>query len=183
MKTTSKEREEMSAHFEMKKDMIRRNAMRNGLHDHLIRTAEARRLQAEAIAKSVHWLWTKARWAFKRLMNGKSREQTPAANGKQISTALGRASVADALRPDLLRLARLVRRYILEPYAHRRRRRIAIAELRSLDDHLLADIGLTRGQIELAVDGILPRRGKPFLRSVERSVPAEELRYELPMAA
>ena len=47
---------------------------------------------------------------------------------------------------NLLRLARVLRRFILEPYARRRRRRVAIAQLRSLDDHLLADIGLTSGQ-------------------------------------
>jgi uncharacterized protein YjiS (DUF1127 family) len=174
----------MSAQIVMKDDVIRRNhAMRNGLHDHLIRTAEARRLQAEAIAKAVHWVWTNARRIVERLMNGKSREQTPAANDKQIAKTLSRASVADAFRRDVQRLARPVSRFILEPYVRRRKRRIAIAQLRSLDDHLLADIGLTRGQIELAVDGILPRRGKPFLRPVERSVPAEELRHELPMAA
>jgi uncharacterized protein YjiS (DUF1127 family) len=174
----------MPAQLEMKKDVSRRNhAMRNGLHDHMIRTAEARRLQAEAIAKSVHWLWTKARWAFGRLMNGKSRELTAAANGKQISTALGRASVAGAFRPDLLRLARLVRRYILEPHARRRGRRIAIAQLRSLDDRLLADIGVKRSEIEFAVDGMLPRRTDFFPRSIEQSVPAEEARNELPLAA
>jgi len=174
----------MPAQFAMKKDVSRRNhAMRNSLHNHMIRTAEARRLQAEAIAKSVHWLWTKARWALGRLMNGKSRELTAAANGKRISTALGRASVADAFRPDLLRLARLVRRYILEPYARRRRRRIAIAQLRSLDDQLLADIGVKRSEIEFAVDGMLSRRSDFFPRSVGRSVPAEEARNELPLAA
>lgn len=174
----------MSTQFAMPDDVIRRNhATRDGLHDHLIRTAEARRLQAEAIAKAVHWLWTNARRALARAMNGKSREQTPAANGKRISKALGRASVADAFRPDLLRLARLVRRFMLEPYARRHRRRIAIAQLRSLDDHLLADIGLTRGQIELAVDGMLPRRGKSFSRPVERRLPAEQVRHELPLAA
>ena len=116
-------------------------------------------------------------------MNGKSREQTPAANGKQISKTRGRASVADAFRRDRLRLARLVRGFILEPYARRRRRRIAVAQLRSLDDRLLADIGLTRGQIELAVDGMLPRRGHTLSRPVGRGVPAEEARHELPMAA
>ena len=61
--------------------------------------------------------------------------------------------------------------------------RIAIAQLRSLDDHLLADIGLTRGQIELAVDGMLPRRGKPFSRPVGQGVPAGQVRHELPLAA
>ena len=93
----------MSAQFEMQDDVIRRNhAMRNGLHDHLIRTAEARQRQAEAIVKGVHWVWTRTRRALERLTNGKSREQTSAANGKQISKSLGRASVADAFRRDLL---------------------------------------------------------------------------------
>jgi uncharacterized protein YjiS (DUF1127 family) len=184
MKTTSKEREKMPAQFEVKKDVIRRNhAMRNGLHDHLIRTAEARQRQAEAIAQAVHWVWTKSRRALERLTNGKSREQTPAANGKQISRTLGRASGADAFRRDLLRLARLVRRSILEPYARKRRRRIAIAQLRTLDDHLLADIGLTRGQIEFAVDGKLAPRGAILSRPAGRSLPAEEGRHELPLAA
>ena len=174
----------MSAQLKVQDDVIRRShAKAHGLHDHLIRTPEARRRQAEAIANGVHWVWTKALRALERLMNGKSREQTPAANGKQIAESLGRASVADAFRRDLQRLARLVRRFIVEPYARRRRRRIAIAQLRLLDDHLLADIGLTRGQIELAVDGMLSRRGKSLSRPVERSVPAEEAPDELRMAA
>jgi uncharacterized protein YjiS (DUF1127 family) len=174
----------MSTQFATQDDVIRRNyAMKNGLHDHLIRTAEARRLQAEAIAKAVHGLWTNARRVFERLMNGKSREQAPATNGNQIFKTLGRASVADAFRRDRQRLARLVHRLILEPYARRRRRRIAIAQLRSLDDHLLADIGLARGQIELAVDGMLSRRGKTCPRPVGQGVPAEKARHELPMAA
>jgi uncharacterized protein YjiS (DUF1127 family) len=100
---------------------------------------------------------------------------------REIPATLGRASVADAFRRDLLRLARLVRRHILEPHAHRRRRRIAITQLRGLDDHLLADIGLTRGQIELAVDGMLAPRGDTFSPPVGRSMPAEEA--ELPLAA
>lgn len=174
----------MSAQFVMQDDVIRRNhAMRNDLHDHLICTAEARRLQAEAIAQAVHWLWTKARWAFGRLMNAKSGEETPAANGKQIVKALGRASVADAFKSDLLRLGRPVRRFILEPYARRRRRRIAIAHLEGMDDRLLADIGLRRSDIELMVDGMLPRGVSDIARPVGRVVPAEEARHELPLAA
>jgi uncharacterized protein YjiS (DUF1127 family) len=174
----------MPAQLRMQNDVIGRNHARGrGLHDHLVRTAEARQRQAEAIVEGVHWVWTTARRALERLMNGKSREQTPAANGKQIARSLGRASVADAFRRDLLRLARLVRRFILEPCARRRRCRIAIAQLRLLDDHLLADIGLTRGQIELAVDGMLSRRGKSLSRPVERSVQAEEAPDELRMAA
>jgi uncharacterized protein YjiS (DUF1127 family) len=139
--------------------------------------------QAEVIVEDVHWVWTNVRRALERLTNGKSREQTPGANGKQISKTLGRAGVSDAFRRDLLRLARLVRRFILEPYARKRRRRIAIAQLRLLDDHLLADIGLTRGQIELGVDGMLARRGTSFSPPAGRSMPAEEARRELPLAA
>ena len=43
-------------------------------------------------------------------------------------------------------------------------------------------IGLTRGQIELAVDGLLLRRGEPFTRPPGRAVPAEDARDELQMA-
>ncbi len=39
-----------------------------------------------------------------------------------------------------------------------RKRRLAIRELERLDAHLLADIGLDRGQIRYAVDGL---RGSP----------------------
>jgi uncharacterized protein YjiS (DUF1127 family) len=169
---------------QMQNDVIRpTHARRHSLHDHLIRTAEARRQQSEAIVRGTQRVWTNARRALERLINGKSRERTPASNGKQISKTLGRAKVADAFRRDLMRLARLVRRSVLEPHARRRRRRSAIAQLRSLDDRLLADIGLMRGQIELAVDGMLSRRGKSFSRSVGRGVPAEEARDELSAAA
>lgn len=173
----------MSAQLGMQDGLIRRNHARgHGLHDHLVRTAEARQRQAEAIAKGVHRVWTNALRALERLANGKPREQTPATNGKQASKSLGRDSLADAFRRDRLRLSRLVRRFILEPHARRRRRRIAVAQLRSLDDRLLADIGLTRGQIELAVDGMLARRGHTLSRPGGRSLPAAEGR-ELPLAA
>lgn len=61
-----------------KNGVIRRDrAKRYGLHDHLLATAEARRLQAEAIAKGVRWAWTHARRALERLLNGNSGERTP----------------------------------------------------------------------------------------------------------
>ena len=174
----------MSARRGVQDDAIGRNqARRHRLRGHLIRTAEARQRQAEAIARAVHRVWTSARGAMERLLNGKSRAQTAAANGEQISGTGERASVVDAFRQARLRPARWVRRFILEPYARRRRRRIAIAQLRSLDDHLLADIGVMRGHIELAVDGILPRQDRRFSRPVGRGAPAAAARDELPMAA
>ena len=92
-------------------------------------------------------------------------------------------AIADAISRGILRLARRVRRSIVEPFARRRRRGVAIAQLRALDDSLLADIGLTRGEIEVAVDGMLTRRGKSFSRPIGRGVPTEEARHDLPMAA
>jgi uncharacterized protein YjiS (DUF1127 family) len=44
-------------------------------------------------------------------------------------------------------------------------RRAAIASLRELDDRLLWDIGLTRFQIEAAVDGFIPPSDKARMRS------------------
>jgi uncharacterized protein YjiS (DUF1127 family) len=131
----------------------RDHARERGLHDHLIRTAEARRRQAELLARGVHRAWTVARRALERLINGKGRERLPAANGTDLP-------VADAVRRDWRPLARLVRRYVLEPYARRRRRRLAIAQLRALDDRLLADIGVMRGQIELAVEACWRRAAR-----------------------
>jgi uncharacterized protein YjiS (DUF1127 family) len=173
----------MSAQLRMQNEVIRRDHARgHGLPDHLARSIELRRRQAEAITEGVHWVWRHARRALARLLSMVWRERPPAANGKKISKSLGRASVADAFRQDRVRLARLVR-LVLEPYARRRRRRIAIAQLRTLDNRLLADIGVSRGQIELAVDGMLARRDHARSRPAGESLPAEEDRYELPLAA
>jgi uncharacterized protein YjiS (DUF1127 family) len=156
----------MLARLEVQNHVIGRDHARgHGLHDHLTRTAEARRRRAEAIAEGVRSAWTKAWRALNGLMTGNPREQTPG-----------------AFRRVRLRLTRWVRRFILEPHARRRPRRIAVAQLRSLDDHLLADIGLARGQIELAVDGMLARRGHTLSRPAGPSWPAPACR-ELPLAA
>jgi uncharacterized protein YjiS (DUF1127 family) len=60
-----------------------------------------------------------------------------------------------ALRWGLSSVAALVRRQLLEPLTRRSERKRAIGRLAELDDRLLADIGLRRGDIELAVDGLL----------------------------
>jgi uncharacterized protein YjiS (DUF1127 family) len=174
----------MSTRLEMHHGVIRcGHPGERGLHDHLIRTAHARRRRAEAIASAVHRVWTAARRALERLINAKPRERPPARNGKNIPATPGRASVADAVRRDWRPLARLLRRYVLEPYARRRRRRHAIAQLRALDDRLLADIGVMRGQIELAVDGLLASRGEGWSRPRRRSLPTAAPQHELPLAA
>ncbi len=53
--------------------------------------------------------------------------------------------------PAKARLGTAVRRAI-EGLRHWRRRRRAIAELGTLDDHMLKDIGISRGQIRDVVD-------------------------------
>lgn len=53
---------------------------------------------------------------------------------------------------------RLVDRFILAPWAEWRCRQLALAELSRLDDHMLADIGITRGEIPGIVAGELPPR-------------------------
>jgi len=59
------------------------------------------------------------------------------------------------IRGGLAAASRLLRRYLREPIARRSQRRHALSALAALDDRLLADIGLRRGDIELAVDGRL----------------------------
>jgi uncharacterized protein YjiS (DUF1127 family) len=52
-------------------------------------------------------------------------------------------------------LASLLQDRLLEPIARRSQRQRALAELATMDDRLLADIGLQRSDIALAVDGRL----------------------------
>jgi uncharacterized protein YjiS (DUF1127 family) len=47
-----------------------------------------------------------------------------------------------------------VDRHLVQPLLARRRKRIAYRELMALDDRQLADIGVTRGEIDLAVSAI-----------------------------
>ncbi len=42
-----------------------------------------------------------------------------------------------------------------------RKRRLAIRELERLDEHLLADIGLDRGQIRFVIDGLAAAPARP----------------------
>ncbi len=53
----------------------------------------------------------------------------------------------------------LLNRYIIKPLSSWRARQVAMEELMSLDDHILADIGISRGEIPGIVTGrIQPRR-------------------------
>jgi uncharacterized protein YjiS (DUF1127 family) len=106
--------------------------------DPLVYVAEARRLQARAMAEALRAGWR----------------------------ALGRG---------LSGLAVLMRRQLLEPLARRFERRRAIGRLAELDDRLLADIGLRRGDIALAVDGLLadPRVARRTPAVTERLLAGE----------
>ena len=59
------------------------------------------------------------------------------------------------LRRMLVGLTGWTERHLVRPLARRSERRQAIAQLTALDARLLSDIGLRRGDIELAVDGLL----------------------------
>lgn len=59
------------------------------------------------------------------------------------------------IRRTLTSVTGLIRQHLLAPIERRQQRRRAVAHLAALDDRLLADIGLRRGDIELAVDGRL----------------------------
>jgi uncharacterized protein YjiS (DUF1127 family) len=61
----------------------------------------------------------------------------------------------DALRRGLSALGGVLRRHLLEPIARHSERQRALAELATMDERLLADIGLRRSDIALAVDGRL----------------------------
>lgn len=50
-------------------------------------------------------------------------------------------------------------------------RRKTIAALNSLDDHMLADIGITRGEITQAVDGLVHRGNKTVAKQLPKVTP------------
>jgi uncharacterized protein YjiS (DUF1127 family) len=62
------------------------------------------------------------------------------------------------LHPVSEGIGRLLNRLVLEPLARLRARQLAYEELMSLDDHMLADIGITRGQIPGVISGVLAVR-------------------------
>ena len=49
-------------------------------------------------------------------------------------------------------------RLVVRPFASWRARQLALVELSRLDDHMLADIGISRGEIPGIVSGKLPPR-------------------------
>ena len=110
----------MRAHMQIQSERLARGSGNEewARIDPLVYVAEARRLQARAMAQALGAGWR----------------------------ALGRG---------LSGLAALMWRRLLEPLARRLERRRAIGRLAELDDRLLADIGLRRGDIALAVDGLL----------------------------
>ncbi|MFI4987314.1 MAG: DUF1127 domain-containing protein [Alphaproteobacteria bacterium] len=56
-------------------------------------------------------------------------------------------------------VGRLLGRLVVKPLANWRARQMAFEELMALDDHMLADIGISRGQIPGIIDGqAAPRR-------------------------
>ena len=73
--------------------------------------------------------------------------------------------------------------------ARARQRGQAVAALRSLDDRLLADIGISRGEIVGLVEGALERGPgtsaelRDLPRPAPQAVPSEQATYQLPKAA
>jgi uncharacterized protein YjiS (DUF1127 family) len=76
-------------------------------------------------------------------------------------------AAADWLRLFVLRSVRFARRVAAE-----QRRRNAIRQLQRLDDRMLRDMGIHRGDIEFAVRNGMPARARP--------TPSPERRYGAP---
>ncbi len=92
-------------------------------------------------------------------------------------------SLARAVKEGVMRLALLIRRLILEPYARRRRRKIGIAQLQALDERILADIGVQRNDIERIVDRLLAADGEGTLVAPPRLRRTDTRREVTRMAA
>jgi len=69
------------------------------------------------------------------------------------------SSKITAVSPRSATVVRLLDRLVVKPLANWRARQLALEELSSLDDHMLADIGITRGEIPGIVSGKLAPHG------------------------
>ena len=64
--------------------------------------------------------------------------------------ALRNASLQRVFGAPFRFLGRLVKRHVLAPFARRSTEHRQLAELRAMDDNMLRDIGISRGNIEFA---------------------------------
>ena len=70
-----------------------------------------------------------------------------------------------------------IRRALIGPIVRWERRRATIRTLSSLDDRMLADIGISRNEIEQLARGRLPRHSEPSVSPVRhRPAPSREMR-------
>ena len=112
------------------------------------------------------------------------RDLLMVSTAKTMSFCLsGFRAFAIAVGRAMMRLGLLIRRSSLEPYARRRRRRIAIAQLKALDNRLLADIGVRRNDIERIVDRLLASRGNTMSAPGALSSPTEDRRHDRRLVA
>jgi uncharacterized protein YjiS (DUF1127 family) len=88
---------------------------------------------------------------------------------------VGKSRRDSVLLRGVRRGVRFVRQALIEPIIRWQGRRATIEALSSLDDRMLADIGLWRSEIEQAVHGRIPRRAEALA-----GVPAAERAGQLP---
>lgn len=131
--------------------------------DPWMRIAEARLVQAEAIAGGRHRVRTGAGRAVAGSQHHRLPASTPVPDGSKIRTvfvarrySLGLA-IAERVSRGILRLVRLIRDSVLESLARRSRRSKDMERLAAMDDRLLADVGLRRS--EIATMALIGRRG------------------------
>jgi uncharacterized protein YjiS (DUF1127 family) len=77
---------------------------------------------------------------------------------KRTADQAAEPSKTDGIRErtdTMLPIRNVLDRYIVKPLAEWRERQVSIAELRGLDDHLLADIGIRRGELTGIVAGTI----------------------------
>ena len=157
------------------RSVLGRHALGYGSHDHWMIVGDVRRRQAEFVADGIHRLWTAAGRAVGRLARspGLTRGTAPR-TGTDRPRYSANAAIARTLHRGLKRLGGTLRHRVIEPLARRRRHERTLDHLRTLDDRILADIGLTRDRLA-HLDAAAIRPAPPLPR-LPRSTGARPVR-------
>ncbi len=101
------------------------------------------------------------------------------------AAAINADAISGAIHPASVAVLRFLRERVVAPLARLQRRNELFRELDAMDDHLLADIGIPRGQIPFYVEKVLapkPAAGETETGATVHHLPVDKSEAARPAA-